>query len=334
MKKKIRIGGVPEHFNTPLEQCLSKFKNFDISFQKYPGGTGAMCEALDKEDIDIALVLTEGAVFHALKKNTIKLLGFYVKSPLLWGVHVNSKSQLNSLEDLKTEDYSFAISRFGSGSHLMSFILFQELGIEKEPKFEVIQNLSGAREAMKTDKKLVFLWEKFMTAPFVESGEFKCIGVQPTPWPCFSVAIRKNFLSSLLVDERQMLLEEFNLLKKQCEDFKNNAQTVEILKQDFGIREDLAKEWISLVEYDSDLTQDGFSTVKMVAESLVSVGKLEEKDKNKLEEVVNILRLYMDWHVHSRDENQLDHMGSDHYTETKKSFPQIGIQQQGLGSYR
>ena len=64
--KRLRLAGVPEHFNYPWELAdqagLYRDLGVNVQFIEEPGGTGAMCQALARGDVDAALLLTEGAV--------------------------------------------------------------------------------------------------------------------------------------------------------------------------------------------------------------------------------------------------------------------------------
>ena len=61
--KKVRIGGVPEHFNyawyLALKQGHFKKQNIEIFWNDYSGGTGQMNKALRENVIDMAVILTE-----------------------------------------------------------------------------------------------------------------------------------------------------------------------------------------------------------------------------------------------------------------------------------
>jgi len=115
----IKIGGVPEHFNLPwhltIEEGAYKEKNIELLWNDFPGGTGAMCEALRNKDIDIAIILTEGIVKDIIDGNPSKIIQTYIQSPLIWGIHVGYNSDYHSIKDI--EQTSAAISRYGSGSH-------------------------------------------------------------------------------------------------------------------------------------------------------------------------------------------------------------------------
>lgn len=64
--KKVRIGGVPEHFNyawyLSLKQGHFKKQNIEIFWNDYSGGTGQMTKALRENVIDMAVILTEGII--------------------------------------------------------------------------------------------------------------------------------------------------------------------------------------------------------------------------------------------------------------------------------
>ena len=62
--------------------------------------------------------------------------------------------------------------------------------------FEVVNNLDGARSALKSDQAHIFLWEKYTTKFLVDQHEFKRIGEYPTPWPCFVISATDNIISN------------------------------------------------------------------------------------------------------------------------------------------
>lgn len=104
-----------------------------------------------------------------------------------WGVHVSASSKWSDASEL--EHATYAVSRLGSGSHLMAMVDAQQRGWSAEAlKFEIVGNLQGARSALAEGKADAFMWEKFTTKHLVDSGEWRRIGEVLTPWPCFSLA--------------------------------------------------------------------------------------------------------------------------------------------------
>lgn len=195
---KIRIVGVPEHFNLAWHLCI-KEKLFadagiDLIWQDVPEGTGKMCQMLRDNETDIAIILTEGIMKDIQNGNPSKIIQKYVESPLIWGVHVAGNSTFKNPNDI--HEKSFAISRMGSGSHLMSFVYANNMSWKKEDlSFKIVNNIQGATTSLNTGETNFFMWEKFMTKPLVDSRQLQRIDECPTPWPCFSIAVNTVFLN-------------------------------------------------------------------------------------------------------------------------------------------
>src|SRR5690606_154661 len=180
----LRIGGVPEHFNLPWRKVVAsgrlRHAGVEATWQDFPGGTGAMGQALNDDSLDVAMLLTEGAVAGIANGGTYRIVGRFTDTPLIWGIHVPAASPLRSIEDLRGARY--AISRHGSGSHLMAFAHARSRGWPVgELRFVPVGGLDGAIEAFEQRAAEVFLWEKFMTKPLVDAGRFRRIGEFSAP---------------------------------------------------------------------------------------------------------------------------------------------------------
>lgn len=241
--QKIRITGVPEHFNFPwvkvIEQQPFLKEGIELEWIEESRGSGAMNRALRDGSTDIALVLTESFIKDRVEGNPSRIIGFHIASPLIWGIHISARSPQSSLTEL--EDAPFLISRYGSGSHLMAFLLAQREGWASDKlKFEVIDNLDGAKKAFENPEPKMFLWEKYTTKPLVDAGQFKRVGEIPTPWPCFVIVAtaaarsKNGYIISRLRDlvydyASKMILDE------------NFSATI---SQTYGILEEDVKAWI------------------------------------------------------------------------------------------
>ncbi|MGB3778556.1 MAG: ABC transporter substrate-binding protein [Tunicatimonas sp.] len=200
------VGGVPEYFNMPWHQALEDgsfaARGLEVTWKDYPGGTGAMMHDLREGVIDVAVALTEGVVAEIINRQSCRIAQWFVTSPLRWGVHVAAAASYQQIADL--QDRTFAVSRLGSGSHLMAYVLAQHHGWSPDRlRFELVNNLDGARQALAQGVADGFLWEQFTTQPWVDAGEFRRVGVIDTPWPCFVVAVRASYSGeglSLLLD--------------------------------------------------------------------------------------------------------------------------------------
>lgn len=247
--KDFLIGGVPEHFNLPWYIALrdKKFheKNINLRWKNYPGGTGQMARALREKEIDMAVILTEGIVRDIINGNDSKIVQVFVKSPLLWGIHVAENSKYETISDLKGTEA--AISRYGSGSHLMAYVNAEthNWDLEKDLNFKVIHDLDGAVEGLPNGNGDYFMWEKFMTKPYVDNGTFRLIGETPTPWPSFVIAVRHDVLKTK-AESIQAILEVIN---QTTEGFKSIPRIDEMIATRYGIKLDDVREWLSLTQW-------------------------------------------------------------------------------------
>ncbi len=246
---QIRVGGVPEHFNLPWHLAIEnqKFENQKITlqWQDFPDGTGAMCKALRHQEIDIAVILTEGIITDIANGNPSKILQYYVLSPLLWGIHVPADSSYQKIEDLEGKIH--AISRLGSGSHLMAYVnAHQQNWNLTDLKFEIINNLIGARKALKNHQADAFLWEKYTTQPFVDNGEFRRVGVCPTPWACFVLAVRNDVLE----EKPEAIKAVQQVINQSCAEITQIPNLVEVISQRYQLKPKNVVEWLKLTQWE------------------------------------------------------------------------------------
>ncbi len=279
--KDFLIGGVPEHFNLPWYIALrdKKFheKNINLRWKDYPGGTGQMARALREKEIDMAVILTEGIVRDIINGNDSKIVQVFVKSPLLWGIHVAENSKYETISDLKGTEA--AISRYGSGSHLMAYVNAEthNWDLEKDLNFKVIHDLDGAVEGLPNGNGDYFMWEKFMTKPYVDNGTFRLIGETPTPWPSFVIAVRHDVLKTK-AESIQAILEVIN---QTTEGFKSIPRIDEMIATRYGIKLDDVREWLTLTQWShSQLTSEELENTQ---EKLLELNLIDSKlQKNNI----------------------------------------------------
>jgi len=194
----IRLGGVPEHFNLPIHQAIENgsfaSRGVNVEWTTFHGGTGQMTKALRNREVDACILLTEGIVKDIIAGNKSKIISGYINTPLIWGVHTGAASALKHHSEVYDKQY--AISRFGSGSHLIAAVdaNMNERTLQAE-QFTVIKNLDGALASLDAHETDVFYWEKFTTKPYVDSGQLRRVGDFATPWPCFMIAATEEILT-------------------------------------------------------------------------------------------------------------------------------------------
>jgi ABC-type nitrate/sulfonate/bicarbonate transport system substrate-binding protein len=244
----LKVGGVPEHFNYPWYLTLKNKEytqeNINLRWQDFPGGTGEMCKALRSGEVDIAIVLTEGIIKDIAEGNPSKIVQTFVKSSLIWGIHVAAKSKFKSIKDL--EHAVIAISRFGSGSHLMAIVnAFNQGWNVATLKFKVIDNLQGGIDALKNGTADYFMWEHFTTKPLVDNGTFRIVGDCPTPWPCFVIAVRNEILEKHHTEIKKVL----DIINEQTKDFKNIENIDKILAKRYEQKLEDIQKWLKITDW-------------------------------------------------------------------------------------
>ncbi|KAI8615351.1 hypothetical protein BC830DRAFT_1054984, partial [Chytriomyces sp. MP71] len=212
----LRIGCVPEHFSIPFFHTTTAATNpFEVT--SCPGGTGQMLKMLESGEIDVCVGLTEGLV-AALAKGTpangFKIVGSLTRSPLTWSVVVSPKQMAgagifagcapgeNNAAWIRGR--TIGISRFGSGSHLIPYVIPASANADtpastRDYKFVQLNDIIGLRQGIASGEADAFLWERFTTKKYVDSGELALLGEVTPPWPAFLFACRAGIADG---DER------------------------------------------------------------------------------------------------------------------------------------
>jgi len=246
--KTVRIAGVPEHFNLPWHLCIEngEFDEVDIDLQwtDVPEGTGKMCQLLREGETDMAVILTEGIVRDIVGGNESTIVQVYVQSPLIWGIHVDAKSDYQQLSDL--ENKKVAISRMGSGSHLMAIVNAKNQNWNTQNlQFEIVNTIDGAVEALAAGNADYFMWERFMTKPLVDNGTFRRIADCPTPWPCFVIAVRNEFLKN----NKHVIEQILEIINNTTTEFKYIPSIDRTLASKYNQKLEDIQEWLKITRW-------------------------------------------------------------------------------------
>lgn len=279
----LKIGGVPEHFNLPwrmaIEQGYFTKLGKQLIWEDQPMGTGQMIKKLETGELDIAVLLTEGCTKAILEDNLqAKIIDIYVTSPLHWGIHVPFESDIKTFDDLKGK--TFAISRYGSGSHLMTYVKAdQENWNTKELKFSVIGDVEGGIQSLEKNECQAFLWEKYTTHPYTEKGRCRYIDEVVTPWPCFVVAVRKDIAYS----EKDFLAQMCKTVGEMAAKLKASDETIELIGWRYNLRAGQVANW--LIETDWNYTGDSFlPEFEKTVDYLIKLGLISEENSKNWQE--------------------------------------------------
>ncbi|MFK7953450.1 MAG: substrate-binding domain-containing protein [Ekhidna sp.] len=273
-KQKIRIGGVPEHFNLPVHLAIDEGHfsdlNIDVEWVDFPGGTGYMTQALREGECDLCILLTEGVVTDILNGNPSKIVSGYVKTSLTWGIHTQEDNPLKDHEHVF--DKKIAISRLGSGSHLMPIVdaLLRDKTIDPS-QFVPIKNIDGAITSLNEKETEVFYWEKFTTKPYLASGKMKRIGEFISPWPCFVIAATNEIIES----QPELVSSILKVIQSSCSRFMKSKEAISLVEKRFNIESKDAARWYHSTEWNTN----GWVSNKMLEGVLYTLKEAEIVDQ-------------------------------------------------------
>ena len=244
----LKIGGVPEHFNLPWRMAIEegKFKEegIQLHWSDMGGGTGQMIRGLETKSIDVAVLLTEGITKAILQGLEAKIIQVFVTTPLRWGIHVPYKSDIQKVDQL--ENQTFAISREGSGSHLMSYVrASQENWDTDKLKFKVVGDVYGGLWALENNEAQAFLWEKYTTFPFTEQKKCRYIDEVITPWPCFVIAVRTEIYEK----HKDELSKMCQIVSDRASELKKNENAVDLISWRYNLRHGQVENWLNETDW-------------------------------------------------------------------------------------
>lgn len=250
----LKIGGVPEHFNLPWRLAIEEGKFKEIGLELFwsdmYGGTGQMIRGFQNNTIDIAVLLTEGITKSILEGLDVKILEVYVTSPLHWGIHVPYHSDITKVDQL--ENQTFAISRKGSGSELMAYVLADREGWDTSGlKFNVIGDVYGGLWALENNEAECFLWEKYTTFPFCEQKKCRYIDEIVTPWPCFVIAVKTDIYEK----HREVLDQMCRIVNQKAHEVKQNPDSAELISWRYNLRKGQVKNWLIETDWNYETKQ-------------------------------------------------------------------------------
>lgn len=253
MNNEIKIGGVTEHFNLPWNLAVeeNKFKEagVDLNWKFFPGGTGVMTEALKTRELDLAILLTEGFISAAAKGLKAKIVKEYITSPLGWGIFTGARSQFYSVYSRLPKKY--AISKLGSGSHLMAMIHAEQRGEKINPEDLVeVKSMDGAMESLAKNETQIFYWEKYMTKPFAENGTVRMIGEFSAPWSSMLIIAGEDALKT----KRDAIKKVLEVINEESSRFVAAPGSVRLLCERFKLSETDAAAWLRATVWSADYT--------------------------------------------------------------------------------
>ncbi|KAM0561864.1 hypothetical protein ACHAPJ_003035 [Fusarium lateritium] len=280
----LRIGFVPEHFSTPLYFAQKHF-GLDATLIPFPSGTGHMVTAIRAGEIDVGIGLTEGWIAGLGKEGVegdggYRLVGTYVETPLCWAISTGAKRpEITSVDSLKGG--KIGVSRIGSGSYVMGFVLADQHGwltpgaAEKPFSDTVVLNtFENLRNAVNSGEADFFMWEHFTSKKFYDSGEIRRVGEIYTPWSSWKI-VASTKLTQNGLDSR--VKDLFGKLDRGVKHFNDNKEeAVAYISTNLGYTEPDAREWLKTVKFPTKTEGVGAEVVQNTVSILRKAGVLAQ----------------------------------------------------------
>ncbi|CZR38764.1 hypothetical protein FPRO06_06709 [Fusarium proliferatum] len=257
MSSPLRIGYVPEHFSTPLYFAQKHF-GLHAELIPFPSGTGHMVTAIRSGEIDVAVGLTEGWIAGLGKEGVegdggYRLVGTYVETPLCWAISTGAKRpEITSVDSLKGG--KIGVSRIGSGSYVMGFVLADQQGwltpgAAEKPFSDtvVLNNFENLRNAVNSGEADFFMWEHFTSKKFYDSGEIRRVGEIYTPWSSWKIVASTKLTQNGLDAGVKDLFGKLDQGIKHFND--NQEEAVAYISSSLGYTEPDAREWLKTVQF-------------------------------------------------------------------------------------
>jgi ABC-type nitrate/sulfonate/bicarbonate transport system substrate-binding protein len=223
-----------------------------------------MVTALQSGEIDVGVGLTEGWIAALGKAQAAKqdagfrAVGTYVETPLCWAISTGARrDELSGIKDLKGK--KVGVSRIGSGSYVMSFVLADQQGwldtSSDSPPFPVepLNTFANLRDGVNNSTADFFMWEHFTSKRYYDNGEIKRIGEIYTPWSSWKIVAKNDLLQpgSGVKDELEDVLQKINKGVKHFEE--NQEEAVQYISTKLDYSEEDAREWLKTVRFAKDV---------------------------------------------------------------------------------
>ncbi len=151
----------------------------------------------------------------------------------------------------------------------MAFVLAAQTGIDLGD-FVVVHGLDGARPALAKGDADLFLWERAMTSPLVDSGEFARISQLATQWPSFVFAASNRSRASRQLD----LAELIRNAQRHAQRFAASRGSATLISERLHLPLGEATAWLQTARWADGHDVDA-ADLKPVQQALISAGALD-----------------------------------------------------------
>ncbi len=176
------------------------------------------------------------------------------------------------------KDGKIGVSRIGSGSYVMGFVLADQKGwlSPSSPNpFEVIplQTFERLRNGVNDSTVDFFMWEHFTSKKYYDNGEIKRVGEIYTPWSSWKIVASTN-----IKQDDGRLESLFKSLDQGVEYFLGHEEeSVKYISTELDYSAEDAREWLKTVRFAKKTKGVNIGVIQKTVDILKKAGVLGEK---------------------------------------------------------
>lgn len=202
-----------------------------------------------------------------------------ILSPLKgWAISTGGQrpdiSTLSSLHNRR-----IGVSRLGSGSYVMGFVLADAQGWPTAPTHDdtiVLHTFERLRNAVNSGVADFFMWEHFTSKRYYDSGKIRKVGEIYTPWSSWKIVASTQLVGAHgTLDERVGAL--FGKLDEGMRYFEEHQEeAVAYISTELDYSEEDAREWLKTVKFPARSEGVDLAVVEKTVGVLQKAGVLVE----------------------------------------------------------
>ena len=173
------------------------------------------------------------------------------------------------------------MSRIGSGSYVMGFVLadqngwLEESGTQPYSDFVVLNDFKNLRAGVNSAEADFFMWEHFTSKRYYDSGEIRRIGEIYTPWSSWKIVASTQLVDGEKLDPR--IEDLFRKLDQGIQHFNEHKdEAVEYISTHLDYSAEDAREWLKTVEFPTRTSGVDLSVIEKTVSILRKAGVLKD----------------------------------------------------------
>jgi hypothetical protein len=147
------------------------------------------------------------------------------------------------------------VSRIGSGSYVMGYVLADQQGwlspASPEPYSDtvVLNDFANLRNAVNSGAADFFMWEHFTSKRYYDSGEIRRVGEIYTPWSSWKIVASTRIVGDDGAYDARVA-DLFEKLDRGIAHFRENQEeAVRFIYTNLDYSEEDAREWLKTVRF-------------------------------------------------------------------------------------